>query len=249
MRGLITLILFLFLSSCKPLLTATPLPPKNFLRVGYHPSLRPWAAQLSLCSENIPGTALVFYEISDLDSREAEPSLDIMIFFADQWTVNGFATKIGEEEMTWIVNQANPLSQISYAQLENVYAGVVVNWAELTDGKFDVLINRWIYPSGDVLNKSFFLMFQGLQAPLSGASLAPDPEAMLAAVSQNAGALGFIPTSWLDEAGARWNIKTATFPEAMQNENSYPLDILAITPTEPEIEIVSLLHCLEENTR
>jgi hypothetical protein len=221
-RKTLILSLFLVFTACTPLVTNTPPPVPEPIRVAYPPSLSNWQDELHACALQTPEIALTILETSPSD-LEFEAA-DLTLWFGEPpQGVKVYAATLGTDEITIIAGQAVNLTTISAAQLRAIYLQA--------EGGYQA----WTYGEGNELRLIFDRAFLEQVAPSAEVWLAPNPEAMLEAMAANPRAIGYLPKAWLDG-----EIKTLPLTEPLQ------VPILAITPAEPTGALRNYLVCLQQ---
>jgi hypothetical protein len=228
---------------CSPAVTTTPMPTPHVVRIGYSPSLESWLPDLNACASQIASITLALYpqESQGLSNSSGH---DINLLHSSpsnpQISEGAFITQIGVDPLIWITHPDNPISQIDASKLSKLYEGKASTWDEfIQESAFeDTSVLPWVYAQSSVLYQPFREAIWSQRAFPPQAHLAPNPAAMLEAVSSNPGAIGYIPQSWLDGTSTR--IK----PISVQPE--FTLDVLAISQTEPQGDARQLLLCLRQ---
>jgi phosphate transport system substrate-binding protein len=132
--------------------------------------------------------------LDDLASGRADLALTTT-YSADQ-----FASPIGYVTLIVVVNSANPLSQLSAAQLRDLFSGRASDWAQVGGpaGPIQVVCREDRSDGAEAFDR---LALEGA-APTLNALVAPSWSAMRTAVSQNPAAVGYLPAPEV-EAGVR----------------------------------------------
>jgi hypothetical protein len=202
----------------------TPTPPPEPVIVQYTAAARPWLSEIESCSEGMVIAAeLRSQDFIDLDVAHLALSLG-------GTPVSDQAYKIDDVETFIVVNEDNPVRDLSQSQAEALFGGIIQNWSTISGE--DEEINLWVYPSDDDLFRSVSAAFSGL--PISpSAHLAADEAAMLIAVQEDPYALGML-TEHMSESGVRRVYRIAEIP------------VLILLPEDPSLEALSVLSCLTE---
>jgi phosphate transport system substrate-binding protein len=151
-----------------------------------------------------------------------------------------FAAPVGYEQIVVIVNADNPLSRLSIDQLQVLFTGQLTQWDVL--GGSQQMAQVWSYPEGDDVRQVFDDAILGGQRLTTFAQLAPDPQAMLEAVSDDPAAIGYLPERWLKD-GLNPNVRVLPLAQTLADSLRQP--ILALAVTEPEGITRTLLLCLQ----
>jgi hypothetical protein len=224
MRKIAIFLTLILLAACASFeYSPAPSPPQPFTII-HTPALAWMQDTLHLCATANPKIALRIQElpISALEIGAAEAILKLgpapEELFKDVHT-----TLLGWENITIISSPDIPPSQLEQPDLQILYSAV------------EPAYQAWIYPQGSELSTIFNHHFLANEATSPHLLIAPDPEAMLEAISAQPNSVGFLPQSWLSD-GVTVNI--------VQGEFRQP--ILAFTKNEPVGLTVEYLKCLEE---
>ncbi len=142
------------------------------------------------------------------------------------------AISIQAESWAVIVPPTSPLTEIDYARFQAIFSGRQKQW--LADTPDSEAIDLWAYssPGADALLVSL------LNSPLRpDASLSSDPAALITAVAANPGAVGILPSAWLDSSVK--SLALVNFPPHIVQQ-----PVLAVTATEPQEGLRNWLACL-----
>jgi hypothetical protein len=77
-------------------------------------------------------------------------------------------------------------------------------------------------------------------------NIVPNPGAVVEAVSQEPGAIGYLPESWLETTDPQVREKVKELRLNDQNEGEITIPILAYLRSEPDGGVRELLFCLQE---
>lgn len=231
------LALLLLIVACSPVVTATPAPTPQAVRVAYPPSLRLLGEALNSCALANPAIALLVFETpaSNLEAVDA----DLLLWFGEPPESAGFSAPLAREEIVWIVNPENPVRRLSVEEVKSLLSGKTANWGRLVD--FDRPVSVWAYPLENEIQEFVSGVMLGGKPVTSFAYLAPDPAAMLAAVSADRGALGFLPRAWLTKS-----VKRVILDDL--NGVDFHQPVLALSEDPPAGPARRLLACLQSPT-
>lgn len=245
-RVLICLLIFsVFLGACQPALTPAARPTPLILHAQVTPSLRNLSEDFHACA-NQEEIGLVVLETTtaDLDLSSA----DITLRRGEPNPLEGYTAVIGYEELAAVIHPDNAVEQLTLNEVIGLYEGMIDNWAEVSAASAGVElpedeVQPWVYPPGEDVQQVLagnFVEETGIEgeAYRSPAHLAPDPQAARDAVSQNLGAIAFLPRSWIDSSVKAVEIEGLDHAQMRQ-------PILAISSSEPAGAARSWLLCLQ----
>lgn len=216
-----------------------PIPTLQTLRLGYPPALLPWAQAARQCANSLPDTA--FYAIELADGARQDLEIRLEIFSEAQDSAQELLYTIGQEQVVFIVNPANPLTSLDNESLSAILSGRIKEWQELdalapsSSTPFTQTVSLLSFPPGDPLQAAVALATNTYPPPQT--RLLPDPGAMLQVVSEDAGAIGYVPLSWY--AGAD--------PDSIHQIVGSPitLSIVARSTAQPAGPVKAILLCLQ----
>jgi hypothetical protein len=246
MRFLPLFILSILVFGCSPAPSSTPEPTLQIVRIGFTPSTIAWQDELYGCAQSIPGVGLAVYEKPDLTFLNNGRPIDFFIQLGGEIPGSKFVTQLGMEEIVWISNLANPIDHLTHQQLADIYLGNGIKEAGDVSGSTS-LINVWIYPQEDALAKFLTEVMPTSKSFLSTAYIAPDPAAMLQAVSENPLALGYVPISFLEDISLAREVNRITLTDPDGKEWHPALQIFAISTAEPVSSGREVLLCFKES--
>jgi hypothetical protein len=237
------LVAFVFLlAACVSPQVATPAPTPEAVDLYYPLSLQPWADRLSICAENNPRVGLYFFPATPPATNILPNQVILSISPSENEIKSASLYQVGYEQIIAITNQANALSQLSVDELRALFSGQQKDWA---DGK---PIQVWVLPEDDPVSGIFEQAVMTNLPMTTEAMLAPDPNAMLAAVADNTGAIGYLPASTLNSSGTvdPGKVNIVQLDANLNAKLRQP--VVAMTAGEPSGELRSLLVCLETST-
>lgn len=142
---------------------------------------------------------------------------EISFQFGEPDVLLDFAYQIDEEEMIVAVNEQSELQTLSLDEVQNLFVS-----AE----------NLWVYPSDSEMQKVLNQFVMQGRSVSSFANVAVSPKQIVEKIESESNAIGFIPKSLLNE-NLREIYSIGIFP------------ILALTETEPQEAVKSLIGCLQ----
>jgi hypothetical protein len=232
-------LLVLLFTACQPVMQSEPVPTPVVWEIQYTPALSWMGPDFSACIAEQPHASIVVFE-------EPATALDPdAVDFAFRWgsaqEIQGYAAIAGRDEVVFIVHPDNPVEVLTQSNLVDIYAGAVRSWSRFNPSGSGVTgrIHIWGYPTGSDLSEIFTGLIADTGQHDAVLFFAPDPQAMLEAISQDPVAIGFIPRRWLDERVG------AVIIEDMEEEDLQQ-PILALSRAEPERDRRAWLLCVQE---
>jgi len=218
---------------------ASPLQTPVALQVALSPEIRPLENTLQECAQKIPGIALFINEITS-------PSLDVQNFdltfqLGADPTLPPFVSQIGTENILVVIHPANTIASLSLVDLRSLFTGAISNWVSLNGNLIPVSV--WVYAPDNSISKIFKTTVMGEEMITSLAFFAPDPAALLEAVSDDPGAIGYLPGSWLTKAVRQVLIDDKSVTIALQQP------LLAMAKSEPQGTSRAWLACVQGNSK
>jgi hypothetical protein len=240
MKRLIWL-LVLALCGCGVPTLATPPPTLQAINLYYPASLQPWAEMLSSCAAANPQTAVYFAQITNPPSEFPTDTLVLSLGQPIQPIAGYYLDQLGWEQVVVIVNQANPITQLSTDQLKEIFSGQMETWKEGAQQTIQI----WVLPDSEPTRQIFDSALQLIQPLAANAMLAPNPEAMMTAISKDPGAIGYLPQSFLNSNGLfnSEKVKLVNLDTPIKGNLHQP--VIAITRTEPAGALRDLVVCLQ----
>ncbi len=244
-RKILLVLIVLVLAACQPEINTTTLPAPEVWRVQVTPALRWLGPVLNACTRQVPGIALLYDEepVSALDLAKA----DFVFSLTQPVPGAGYSAVLAQVEAVVIVNPANPVEQLSTANLEAIYTGKMDAWSDLRqlDCPECTLpdaskIKPYVYGEGDDFGRGFSDLFSALTQRLPSATLAPDPEAVRQAVAADPQAVGYVPVQVVDSSVRA--VKISDSPAA-----GLRLPLLLSTQAEPAGVKRSWALCVQQN--
>jgi hypothetical protein len=243
MRYCYILVAILVLAACGSPQASTPAPTPQAIYLEYPSSLQPWADRLSDCAADHPQVALYFLPSSQPTSDINSNQIILELNPSEQAIKSASLYQVGIEQIVVIVNQANPLLELSNDELRSIFSGQQSTWPEDSGEPVQV----WVLPQGDQVRSIFNSVVMQTMPLTTDAMLAPDPTAMLEAVSENVNAIGYLPASFLNSSGSVDPGKVSIVQLDNSFEASLSQPVVAITAGEPEGLLRSLLVCLDSS--
>lgn len=228
------LVVLIALVSCSAPPAAAPPPSPPPIKVSISPFLEPAREALHTCAVSLPDIALIV-DVVPQDFQDFNTS-DMVIWWGDKPDGVDFAFKIAEEQLVVIVHPDNPNTVLSTSELQALFNGRIEHWTEISIHDEELAV--WLFPEGSYSSEIFGLAVLGNQGFSRLGNLAPSPGPMLAEISADPGATGFVPQAWLPA-----DVSQVKIDADMQAALNRP--ILVLTNSEPQSGIKDLVACLQ----
>jgi hypothetical protein len=208
------------------------------LRVNITPTLRNYRPLLNQCAQAQPDIALFVQEVptSNLDKKESD--LQLRLGLPRQGV--DYAFQVGEVSIQFVINADQKIQPIAADQIRALFTGEITDWSQASGSEGSV--HPWVYPDDNELELIFDRVLMNGKHPSPTVSIAPDPESMQKAVSQDPGAIGFLPSSWLTDT-----IQAVSLEHKLASELKIP--VLALTESEPQGSLGVFIACLQKNSK
>lgn len=226
----ILILLTLIVTACsQPLEYAQPPTPQT-IRIALLTGLSPLADLIQFCISERPKDYFVVHETPLLPLNN---QTDLILWLGEKPASFSFAAPIGWESISVVINQKNPLNHLRSADLRALFSGNVTNWKQLEGEERPVSV--WVYPEEDEIQHQFATFLEASRPFTSLAFLATNPAIVIEAVSSDPGAIGFIPTAWID----------ASVKSVRLEVESPSLPVLVLSTTEPKGAARDFIACLQ----
>jgi hypothetical protein len=234
-------VVLIFLVSCSTPELSTPASTPKPIQVIFPSSLTPWADKISACASKNPLVALYYNPSPTVDTNIIPNSVVLQLGEPSESADNSSLSQIGWEQIDVIINQERDLSQLTRSDLKSIFSGITKSW----DGDTDQPIQVWVFSVEEAVRKYFDQAVLQSYPITTEARLAPDPDAMLQAISNNPNAIGYIPESIISSSDPALvsKVKILQVDNSLQDELHQP--VIAITENEPEGLIRELLVCVQ----
>jgi PBP superfamily domain len=237
--------LVFILSACGTPVLSTPALTPRTINIVYPAALQIWADNIANCASDDPQVD-VFFFLSDTLGTDVGQNDIVLELGNPDINIDGiYLSQVGWEQVIVIVNKKNPIAKLSNEELGSVFSDGTIQSDVISDQSIQV----WVLPAGEPTRSVFDLAVMQNQLITTQAMLAPDPSAMLEAVSQNTDAIGYLPESFFTTADSSLTseVKIIQLESSLEDLMNQP--VLAITQSEPEGLLRNLLVCLEATTR
>jgi len=165
----------------------------------------------------------------------------------DQQTA--YAFQLGEQNLHFVLNPANPLRSLDQADLNLLLTGEYTTWMQffqncvscsLADpySTFDSEIQFYIYPESNPYQVIFNTALNINLGQVENGIFIPDPETLLAQLQLAPNAAGILPTRWLTP-----NLTQVTITDLPSQ--SLQLPILALLEEQPHGQLEQFLLCVQ----
>ena len=222
--------LLVFLNSCRPLPVYPPLPTLEPVRVQFTPALEKGIlARLQACARQGSGIGLVVEKISTPALDISGADLGVRIGFPPG--SKDFAADLGKLEIEVISHPDLSLTSLAMTDLVAIYSGKMRAWP----GEASLPIQVWTYLPGDDLRQAFEGIVLNGEQPAKTIHQAPNPAAMIQAVRESPGAIGFIPADWMSAE-----------IHSVRLDRPLSVPIVGLASAEPQGATRRLLACLQE---
>jgi hypothetical protein len=228
MKKHLLLILAIILAGCAAQPTPAIAPTRQSFTVAITSALTPLSDALQICATALPDSALI---VEPLPANALNLEGTELIFrLGEPEETAAFVAPLAWEQIVLVLHRDNPVSGLTPEQIKNLFTGRVHNWAELGDNDLEVQV--WAEAQGSETRTAFDaqIMAGGMLGPQ--VHLAPDPAAMLAEVSADRGAVGYLPRAWLTDSVKALDL-------------GIELPVLALANAEPQGPGRDLLLCLQ----
>jgi hypothetical protein len=241
LKRLLVVGLIFSLVACDTPISATPAPTPQAIQVYYPASSQPWADKLAVCALGYPQVGLYFLQSANSEINLNSNDIFIELEHPAHAIEGAHIAQIGWEQLVVIVNQANSISNLTGEQLAKVFSGQLNEWDHSTGQSIQV----WIPTKGEPTRQIFENALNLTQPLASDARLAPNPTAMLEAVSKDEGAIGVLPLSILSDSHVleQYHVKIIRLDDSIQRKLTQP--VLAFTRDDPAGYVRDLLVCIQ----
>jgi ABC-type phosphate transport system substrate-binding protein len=171
------------------------------------------------------------------DQRAADfldpQSVDLVIRLGQSDNLASSAYQIGSDDLLVIVNQHNPIKQLTASKVQGLFSGQIQNWKEA--GGSDAAVQVWAYAAAEDLQLIFDQAVLGGNLVASTARLASSPDEMIQAILTDVNAIGI-----LNRRLSSSNVSEVYFVTTMP--------VLALTKRDPQGSLNSILACLQKKS-
>jgi len=243
------------LAACNPSepFPAASSPAVQIISLATTPAVSAWEGVFSSCAAGLPGVGLVTDEYPP--DRIGQSGSDIRLSAGNIPGLPGAVSfALGQDEITVIAHSANPVTDLDFQSLFDLFSGKIKTWDTLASasgqkGLASLPVQIWSYPDGDEVRKFFDQAVDpDLQGPSSNANslivyTAPDPQAMITAVGQNPGAIGYVLKSSLVNSSQASLVHPVSLDAAASP--TLAVNIRAELKAQPQGALQQLLLCVQ----
>lgn len=240
---LLSLVILLLVTGCAadvPVLEDR-LPPE-VINLQVTPAVAHWLPRVAACAEGIPDFGIYTRVLPREELSLAES--DLVLRLGERLETDPFVAVMGMEEIVIVAGGDVPISALSLASLQAIYAGTITDWAEVPDAAVAedsqrALIKPLSYPDGHEIEILFRRAYLGDEPILAASQVFSTVEFMQELFEKHPYAIGYLLASQVPD-GMR----------ILSIENDAPIPsgqyVLAITSSPVEGQMKQLLLCLQK---
>jgi hypothetical protein len=239
--------LILLTSGCQQI-GVSAVEPKPTIRVELSPTLQYLSPAIQACSLHGTGLHIILEEkpASEMGKTNADVSL--------RWGDTKIGTskiiyRLGSDRLIFAGHKTNPLKLVTIDQASMLINGRIITWGSIlervcpdcasTDAFANQPLEHWQYqPGEDISFEIARITFYNHTGILSKIWIAPNPQKMSDAITNNTAAVGWLPARWLNE-----NLKEIAITDI--NPIDLAIPVIAITPNQPLPIVNEWLTCLQ----
>ncbi len=149
------------------------------------------------------------------------------------------ATLIAKDAIAALVNENNPVKELSFAQLKGIFTGQIKNWSEV--GGENLAIRPYVVKETSATYSVFAKKVLG-DTPYQGVEVVTPDAKMIPSIARERGAIGQLSFSFLSEAKGVKPLKVEGH-DANVNNQGYPISrpLYFVTKGQPQGEVKSFL--------
>jgi hypothetical protein len=237
------ILISIWLAGCQPEKTAS-----TSLRVELSSTLRYLSPAIQACALQVENTHIILEEktVDEIGKTGA----DVSLLWGDVRLPAGMqAYRLGSDRLIFASHKDNPLVRLKISQAVFLVKGGFATWAEAlaaycpaceTTGDFKSRsIEAWHYTPGEDISAEIARLAPDSQSTnLRRVWLAPDPQSLAQALSENPAAIGWLPARWLNV-----NLKEVYLDEVDPSAQVVP--VIAAVPGQPQGNKATWLQCLQ----
>ena len=228
------------LAGCSQPPIVTPPPTPIPLTVALTPAARPFGKILRVCAASQPLLAF-FLEEAPAQGMDLN-RYDLVFRLGLPAESEAFSAPLGWENIVVYTNEP-AVTQLKKSDLRGLFSGKITIWKG-ADG-LDHPVQVWTFPAGDEARQVFDEAIMAGERLTPKAYLAPDPQAMLEALSSQAGSVGILPAAWVKSSKPAGSFPIHEVSLDAGAKSVLRLPILALAKAEPQGAARSLISCLQ----
>ena len=226
-------LVFFLIIGCTPSTTPTPYATPIVWQIARTPSLSWLDQSFNLCIQEQNENRIIVHE-APLDSTLFH-SANISFIWGRPVQLQEFAYTLGEDELVFVVHPDNPLQEISLETLRNIYSKQEVYWQE---GQSRIVV-PWKYPENNEIQRLAEELMGDSSEKNVQLSTTPDIAGMLAQISLNPDAIGFLPKNRVDSS-----VKPILIAGLSPQSTTFP--VIALLQSEPDRFQNLWMACIQE---
>lgn len=218
MKKLLVFILLLATACAPAAATATPTP--AVIKVYTTAATQTWQADMFKCAAG----ADTVLTLSDPGNA------DVLLHLGEPANLSMPSFQLGWEEILVVVNPSHSFQQLRTEQVTGLFTGAISDWSQVSETETGA-VQVWVFAQADDIQQVFAKTLEGKPVS-SSARLATSPQEMSDAIARDPLAIGILSRRW----------KTGNLSDVYVAATA---PILAITPSEPQGALKSLVACLQ----
>lgn len=240
---LLSLVLLFIMAGCavEAPVVEEPRPPE-VVDLQVTPAVTHWLPQVAACAAGIPDFGIITRVLPRAELSLAES--DLILRLGERLETDPFVVVMGMEEIVIVAGRNVPVSALSLASLQAIYAGTITDWGEVPDAVLaedlqSALIKPLSYPEGHEIEFLFRRAYLGEEPILAAPQVFSTVEFIQNLFEKHPYAIGYLLASQVPD-GMR----------ILSIENDAPIPsgqyVLAITSSPVQGRMKQLLLCLQQ---
>lgn len=215
--------------------------PPEIVKLQVTPAVAHWLPRVAACAAEIPDFGIIT-QISPRTELSLEES-DLILRLGERLETDPFVAVMGLEDIVIVAGEAVPVSALSLANLQGIYAGTITDWSEVPDAEFTedpqlALIKPFSYPEGHEIEILFRRAYLDDKPILAVSEVFSTIEFIRERFEQNPSAMGYLLASQVPDGMRILTVEHDTPIPSGQY-------VLAITSNPAEGRLKQLLLCLQ----
>ena len=206
------------------------------------PSLTYWLPKIASCANSLPGIGVStdILPVSELDISAA----DLTVRLGNPLDTDTFVTVLGTENLVIIAGPETPVTSLSKESLQAIFTGEISDWRDVPEASEAGLtgytpITLLSYPSGNDLRSHFSAIYLDSNRLSESAMIFSTADTLTALLQEN-------PTAITYALAGQVPPTAQVLPITGLDSGASQLYIIAISQSEPEGTVRSLLLCLQD---